>query len=198
LADRPLSLPVDTETVTLFFAFLATIAQVVVVLGVGLAVGSRLSPALAGLQARVAGALAPQALGLGAVVALTATLGSLYLSEVAHFPPCTLCWYQRIAMYPLVVILGIAELRRDGGARFSAYVLAGAGSAISIWHLVVEANPTLGSGSCDPTNPCSTKWVEEFGYLTIPGMALSGFLLIITLLTTVSAPSSDLSPEELS
>jgi disulfide bond formation protein DsbB len=96
------------------------------------------------------------------------------------------------------VVLGVGALRRDAGARFSAYVLAAVGAAISVWHLMVEANPDLGSGSCDPTNPCSIKWVEEFGYLTIPGMALSGFLLIIVLLTTVSSASPDPSPEETS
>jgi disulfide bond formation protein DsbB len=189
---------VDTPTVTLFFALLATIAQVVVIVGVALAVASRFSSAAAAMRARIARVVAPQALALGAVVALTATIGSLYLSEVAHFPPCTLCWYQRIAMYPLVVVLGVGALRRDAGARFSAYVLAAVGAAISVWHLMVEANPDLGSGSCDPTNPCSIKWVEEFGYLTIPGMALSGFLLIIVLLTTVSSASPDPSPEETS
>ncbi len=184
----------DTDTVTAFFAVLATVAQVVVVVGVVLWIGARLSPSLARIRTTLAATIAPQALALAAVVALTATLGSLYLSEVAHYPPCKLCWFQRIAMYPLVVVLGVAAVRRDSGARFTAYVLAGIGSAISVWHLAVEANPDLGSGSCDPTNPCSIKWVEEFGYLTIPGMALSGFLLIITLCTTLASLPSEEAP----
>jgi disulfide bond formation protein DsbB len=173
---------VDTETVTLFFALLATVAQLAVVGALVLAVGSRFSPALARAKAAVLAEVAPQALALAAAVALVATLGSLYLSEVADFPPCRLCWFQRIAMYPLVVVLGVAAVRRDAGARLTGGILAAIGGAISIWHLLIERYPTLESSSCDPTNPCSFKWVEEWGYLTIPGMALSGFALIGVLL----------------
>lgn len=181
------------DTVILFLAILATIAQVAVVVALVLAIGGRVSAPIARARDAVRAQVAPQALGLAAAVALTATLGSLYLSEVAGFPPCRLCWFQRIAMYPLVVVLGVAAVRRDLGARLSAAILAGLGGAISIWHLIVEANPTLESGSCDPTNPCSTKWVDQWGYLTIPGMALSGFALILVLLAAARPP---VSPEE--
>lgn len=183
----------DTETVTLFFALLATLAQVGVVVGVVLAVGGRFSASIARARDAVVAQIGPQALGLGAAVALVSMLGSLYLSEVANFPPCRLCWYQRIAMYPLVVVLGVAAAKRDLAARLTAAILASIGAAISIWHLVVEANPTLESGSCDPTNPCSTKWVDQWGYLTIPGMALSGFALILVLLAAArpSDPTED-------
>lgn len=171
----------DTDTVTLFFALLATLAQAGVALAVVLAVGGRFSTVLARARTAVAAQVAPQALALAAAVALTATLGSLYLSEVADFPPCRLCWFQRIAMYPLVVVLGVGAVRRDPGARLPAGILAGIGACISSWHLLVERYPTLESGSCDPANPCSIKWVTELGYLTIPGMALSGFALILVL-----------------
>jgi disulfide bond formation protein DsbB len=174
---------VDTQTVTLFLALLAVLAQSVVV-GAGLLwVGARLSHGIAAARDRVLDQVAPQALALAAVVALTCTVGSLWLSEGAHFPPCKLCWYQRIAMYPQVVILGVAAIRRDVGARISAWVLCGIGGSISIYHLLIERYPTLSSSSsCDPLNPCSIKWVERLGYLTIPGMALSGFALIAVLL----------------
>ena len=65
------------------------------------------------------------ALGLAWIVSLVATLGSLYLSEVSHFPPCTLCWLQRIAMYPLVIVLGVGALRDDRAVRWYALPLAG-------------------------------------------------------------------------
>ena len=65
------------------------------------------------------------------VVALLATVGSLYFSEVAHFEPCLLCWYQRIAMYPLVVILGLAAWRDDVGAWIYATALAAIGAVIA-------------------------------------------------------------------
>ena len=108
-----------------------------------------------------------------------ATLGSLYLSEVAHFTPCKLCWYQRIAMYSLAVILVVAVLRSDSGVRPYALVLAGIGGTISAYHVLLERFPSLETGaSCEAANPCSLRWTNRFGYLTIPTMALSGFVLI--------------------
>lgn len=173
----------DTPTVTLFLALLAVAAQVAVVAAVVLAVGGRFVPALRRLGAAVHREVAPQALALAAVVALVSTLGSLYLSEVAHYPPCRMCWFQRIAMYPLVVVLGVAAVRRDLGARASAAILAVLGAGASTYHLLLERFPSLeASSSCDPANPCSIRWVDRFGYLTIPGMALSGFALILVLL----------------
>ncbi|WP_426571589.1 disulfide bond formation protein B [Aquihabitans sp. McL0605] len=182
----------STETVTLFFALLATLAQVVVVVAVLLALGSLVSPAVARVKDQVLAEVGPQALTMAAIVALVCTLGSLYLSEVAHFPPCKLCWYQRTAMYPLVVVLGVAAARRDTGIRLTGAILAGLGACVSVWHLLVERYPNLASSSCDPNNPCSIKWVERFGYLTIPGMALSGFALILVLLAAARpVPSED-------
>jgi disulfide bond formation protein DsbB len=113
------------------------------------------------------------------LVATVATLGSLYLSEVAHLPPCRLCWYQRIAMYPLVVVLGIGWLRRDAGARLPGLVLAGLGLAVNLWHVAVEIRPSLEGSGCDPANPCSIRWVEQLGFWTIPRMATVAFSLVI-------------------
>ena len=115
-------------------------------------------------------------------MAVVCTAGSLYYSEVAGFPPCRLCWYQRIAMYPLALILPIAARRRDVGVRRYAMPLAAVGGLIAVYHMLVERFPSLESGSCDPTNPCSIIWVEPLGYMTIPTMALSGFALILVLL----------------
>ncbi|MCB1040986.1 MAG: disulfide bond formation protein B [Acidimicrobiales bacterium] len=172
----------DTQTVTTLFAILATVAQAAVVVAIVLAVGGRFSPPLARVRDAIRARLAPAAMGLAAVVALVAMLGSLYLSEVADFPPCRLCWFQRIAMYPIVVVLGVGAIRRDANARLTGAIFAGVGACISVWHLLVERYPTLEGTSCEITNPCSVKWVEKWGYLTIPGMALSGFALILVLL----------------
>jgi disulfide bond formation protein DsbB len=120
------------------------------------------------------------ALPFAAAIATVATAGSLYLSEVAGYVPCTLCWYQRIAMYPLVVVLGVAAWRRDRGAWRTALPLAVIGAAIAIWHIAIERNPSLG-GACDPAAPCSLLWVNEFGFLTLPTMALIGFVAIAML-----------------
>jgi hypothetical protein len=120
------------------------------------------------------------ALPLATAIAAVATGGSLFLSEVAGYLPCTLCWYQRIAMYPLTVVLGVAAIRRDRQVWATAVPLASIGGAISVWHLVVERNPSL-AGACDATAPCTILWVQEFGFLTLPAMALSAFLAIIVL-----------------
>lgn len=184
----------DTDVVTLFFALLATLAQLVVVAAVLLWLGSLVSPSVARAKASALAVIGPQALSLAAVVALVCTLGSLYLSEVAHFLPCRLCWFQRIAMYPLVVVLGVGAIRRDAGARLPGAILAGLGACVSVWHLLVERYPNLESGACDPRNPCSFKWIEEFGYLTIPGMALSGFALILVLLAAARSVSVEEQP----
>src|SRR4051812_4082706 len=132
---------------------------------------------------RIRGALGDQPLQLAFVVALVSTLGSLWLSEGAGFVPCRLCWYQRIAMYPMAVILGIAAFRHDVRVRIYALPVVLIGASISVWHILIERFPSLESStSCDPANPCSLIWVERFGYLTIPTMALSAFALIATLL----------------
>ncbi|MEX2562517.1 MAG: disulfide bond formation protein B [Nitriliruptoraceae bacterium] len=120
------------------------------------------------------------ALPLATAVAVVATTGSLYLSEVAGYVPCLLCWYQRIAMYPLVIILGVAALRRDRSVWLTAVPIASIGTAVSGWHIMIEQRPALG-GVCDPVAPCALKWVEEFGFLTLPTMALIGFGTIIVL-----------------
>jgi disulfide bond formation protein DsbB len=176
----------DTETGTLFLALLAVAAELTV-LGVAVvAIVSR--PALERLRTL----LGPQALQLAFVVALVSTVGSLWLSEGAHFVPCRLCWYQRIAMYPLTVILGVAALRRDRDVRVYVLPVVAIGATISIWHMLIERFPSLEKATaCDPANPCSLIWVERFGYLTIPTMALSAFALIATLLLLAPRETND-------
>ncbi len=174
-----------TDAVTLFFALLAVGAQAAAVGLALLAVGGAMSGRLAALRSRLMAALGPQALALALVVAVVATGGSLYLSEVAGFPPCRLCWYQRYAMYPLVPLLAVAALRRWTAVRFVVLPVAVVGAAISTWHVLVERYPTLETGACDPTNPCSLVWVRRFGYLTIPTMALSAFVLIAAIMLTI-------------
>ena len=125
------------------------------------------------------------------LVSSIATGGSLFFSEIAGFIPCELCWYQRICMYPLVPLLGIAAWRHDHAIRPYAAVLASIGALIAGYHVLVERFPTLESSVCDPTNPCTIIWVRHFGYLTIPAMALSGFVLILTLLAIARPRAGD-------
>jgi len=127
-------------------------------------------------------ALAGSGPALGAIVAVLATATSLWFSEGAGFPPCELCWYQRIAMYPLAILLPVAAVRRDAGVRLYAMALAGAGLAVSAWHNVIETFPDRDPGGCDPTNPCTVRWVEGLGFWTIPRMAALCFVVILVVL----------------
>jgi disulfide bond formation protein DsbB len=117
---------------------------------------------------------------LAFAVAATAMASSLYYSEIANFPPCDFCWYQRIAMYPLTLILLIAAITND--RRVARYVIpiAVIGVALSGYHVQLQLFPEQAS-SCTPTVPCHTQWVDEFGFVSIPFMAGSGFLAILAL-----------------
>ncbi len=123
------------------------------------------------------------ALPAAAVVAVLAMASSLWLSESAEFVPCDLCWYQRIAMYPLAVLLPIAAIRRDIGVRWYALPLAIIGGVIALFHHIEQRLPTDELLSCSSAAPCTTRWVNEFdGMVSIPTMALGAFLLITGLL----------------
>jgi disulfide bond formation protein DsbB len=167
----------DRDAVLLFLSLLAVGAQLTVVVALGCALGGR---STAAARRRLIEVVGPHAAVLAFVVVAVATGGSLYLSEVAHFTPCVLCWYQRIAMYPMVVLLGLAVARDDDVLPY-ALALSGIGAGVSTYHMLVERFPSIETDACDPQNPCSLIWTERFGYLTIPTMALSAFALVITL-----------------
>lgn len=109
------------------------------------------------------------------VVALVATLGSLYYSEVRLFLPCELCWYQRIFMYPQAVILGLALWRQDLGVWPYSLTLSLIGGSISTLHLLEQTFPERFTLACKPPVPCSVEYIPQF---PIPLQALIAFLLI--------------------
>ncbi len=115
-------------------------------------------------------------------VAVAAMLGSLYFSEVADFIPCKLCWYQRIAMYPLAVLLVMAAIRRDRWILLYVRVIAVLGLVVSAYHVWIQWFPEK-SNFCEFDNPCSARWVEAFDRVTIPQMAGLSFVLIIATAT---------------
>jgi len=120
---------------------------------------------------------------------------------VADFTPCRLCWYQRIAMYPLVVVLGVRALRPAGSRdlRLAGLLLVGAGLLVNAWHVTIETWPSLDSGACDPVVPCTLRWVEGLGFFTIPRLATVAFALIgLALLADRSDATGDpYAPDEL-
>jgi disulfide bond formation protein DsbB len=172
----------DFQTVTLLYGLLAVAGIVVLIWLAVLAVAARFSDSVAdgfdGLRERVG----PWAIAAGAIVALLAMGGSLYYSEVVHFEPCVLCWYQRIAMYPLVLLLGIAAWRRDVGIRLYAIPLAAIGAVISVYHLLLEWRIVEVSLVCSVDVPCSSVLFRQFGFISLPFLALTAFLLIIAFL----------------
>lgn len=117
------------------------------------------------------------------ILATIATLGSLFFSEVMKFPPCVLCWYQRICMYPLVLILlaGMFPVSKSV-VRFSLpLVLVGWG--IAIYHNLLYYNILPESAApCVQGISCTTKFIEWFGFVTIPFLSLVAFTLILILL----------------
>ena len=131
--------------------------------------------------------LRSSALELATMVAVGATLGSLYFSEIRDFVPCEYCWYQRIAMYPLALILLIATIRRDKNIIPYALTLSLAGFGISAYHYQLQLFPDQ-SSSCGLDASCTYRWVEVFGFVTIPLLALTSFGFISMILIATPRP----------
>ena len=124
------------------------------------------------------------------LVAIAATAGSLYYSEIRRFMPCELCWYQRIFMYPLVLLLGLAVYRLDPGIRPYALAMSVVGGTISLVHYLEQKIPAFHPTACDATPiPCTTQYVNYFGFVTIPFMALVAFALITAALLALPRKS---------
>jgi disulfide bond formation protein DsbB len=173
----------DLHITTNFFVVLTIVADAVVVLAALLALVCAVSSTARRAWRAVAGFLGPQALLLAWVVAMVTTIGSLYYSEHFHFIPCELCWYQRILMYPLVVVLGVGWFRRDKLVWMTALPFVVIGAPVSLYHWLVERVPSLAEGtSCSVEAPCSAPYFEKLGFVTLAWMCLSSFLLIATLL----------------
>src|SRR5215467_2605585 len=172
-----------THAVIVALSVLGVVGQVLVALlvVVGLLALVGVSRPLAALRRLTWG----YELWLAFVVSGTAMAGSLFFSEVAHFVPCELCWYQRICMYPLSILTLLAALATDYRVVRYLLPLPLVGAGISAYHLLVENGVVAQSSACLVSAPggCATKWINEFGYMTIPTLALTGFVLLIELLT---------------
>ena len=152
-----------------------------------LATGLLLASALAvpAGRARIGGLLANRrgdALGFAWLASIFAMGGSLYFSEIVGFAPCMLCWYQRIAMYPLVAVLGVAFFRSDPGVWRYALPLSVIGLLISSYHVLIQLRPALEAISCGDGPPCSGRYVAVFGFVSIPWMAGAAFVFISAVL----------------
>lgn len=113
--------------------------------------------------------------------AFVATVGSLYFSLVRHLPPCDLCWYQRIFMYPLTIILAVGILKKDKNIYLYSLPFAIIGLFIAIYHVILQEGfipKTLQPCSLGSIS-CGDKYLEILGFITIPLMSAAAFTLIL-------------------
>ena len=181
-----------TDAVAIALAALAVVVQAALLLLVTLALAALFSATARAWFRELRATIAGTELWSAWTIALVATLGSLFFSEVSDFVTCRLCWFQRIAMYPLAVVLLVAALRRDFGAG-PVYALAFpvVGGLISMWHIYIEINPDAEPSSCKIGASCAIKWIDELGYVTIPVLALTAFAAILALLLMARARPPD-------
>lgn len=186
-----------------FYGFLLESLATLAVIGVPLALILALALFRAPVRARIARSrgLGTAALGFAWLVATSAMLGSLYLSEVVGFPPCVLCWYQRIAMYPLVIVLGGWLLRMSRPSPGSAPSPASTpvpglwqlvlplpliGLVIALYHAFIQLQPAANVLSCSESAPCSVRHVAVFGFVSIPVLSAAAFVMISVALAVVA------------
>ena len=128
------------------------------------------------------------------VVAAIATGGSLFYSQIAGFIPCEFCWFQRMMMYPLSVLTLLIAARGDNRAARYLLPLPVVGAGTSIYHMLLEHHVIKEPGACTLTGGgCTANWIalHSFGYLTIPTLALTAFLLLIGFLVLASTGESE-------
>lgn len=113
-------------------------------------------------------------------ISFLSVAGSLYFSNVLGFPPCVLCWYQRICMYPLILILGVGIVKKDKNVFMYAWPLASIGWLISLYHNLLYYRIIPESlAPCVNGISCTTKFIQYWGFITVPLLSFAGFTVII-------------------
>lgn len=166
-----------TDSAVLAIGLFVALAQVFVII-------SLLS--LIAFRDRLRRLVSPDALWIAFAIALVATCGSLFFSNVMGYTPCTLCWYARILMYPLTVILGIAAFRRDWSIRRYVLPLIALGVLLTAYHNYIVLTNTTPLTPCSvgpDAVPCTTHYTLVLGYQSIPLMAFTAFVTLLLLLT---------------
>lgn len=161
------------STANLILSSLTVIGQIIIVL---------LVVSFFVRQTRVLEFFSKYAVLFSFIVALIATLGSLFYSEVAGYEPCKLCWFQRIFMYSQVILLGIALWKKGGSlAIYNSITLSIIGAVIAGYHYLLQIGvaPELPCSAVGYSAACSQRFILQFGYITIPMMALTAFVLIL-------------------
>ena len=179
------------DIITHAYAVLALIADGLVLLVVMGFVLTRTSVASRASWTRFRDSITPFALPFAWIVAMLAMLGSLYLSQIAKLTPCEFCWFQRICMYPLTLLLGIAAFRGDLKiAKLYFLPMSVVGALLAIYHYQLEhvaGEPSV----CSSSAPCDVAAFNIFGFISIPFLSMAAFLLITTLLLLARSGSED-------
>ena len=116
------------------------------------------------------------------ILSCTITLASLYLSEIKHIEPCSLCWYERLSLFPLTIFLGVA-LYKSFFSVFS-YVIAfpALGLIVSALHIALQEIPSFHPKVCSSAVSCAIKHSIGLGAISIPMVAFATFLILVVLL----------------
>jgi len=165
------------ETVDSGIGILVLIGQASILM----ALGALLAQRFLGKGEKIVSWFGDRAIALAFFAALAATLGSLFYSEIRHYTPCLLCWYQRIFMYPQVIILGIAWWKSDRRVWQYSVPLSIIGGLIALLHYYeqVTLNPLAPCSTIGYSASCTESFVLRYGYITIPLMAVTAFLMIL-------------------
>ena len=179
----------STATLSQFFAILSLLTWAGTVITITLAVVRHFAPDSG--PARFLDDLGGMSLWLGWLVAAVTMSGSLYYSiGPPQFIPCELCWYQRICLYPMAVIMLVAAVRRDRRVWTYVVPVLTVGAALAIYHTQLQAYPKQQS-FCPTVTPCTTRYVWEFGFVSLPFMSLAASCFIITMVLLARATDPD-------
>ncbi len=111
--------------------------------------------------------------------AIVATIGSLYFSEIRGFIPCELCWYQRILMYPLAIILGLGFYKKDANVSLYALPFSILGMGLALLHYLHQKTDWFKQAiQCTQGVPCSGQYINWLGFITIPLLSFAAFTFI--------------------
>ncbi len=160
------------STINIILSFLVVIGQIIAIL---------IIVALISGQERFLDFFRKKALLFSFIIVLIAMLGSLFYSEIAGYEPCKLCWFQRIFMYPQLIILGLALWKKDQRIFRYTIVLSIIGTIIAGYHYLLQigAAPAIPCSAVGYSISCSKTFVMQFGYITLPMMALTVFVLLV-------------------
>jgi disulfide bond formation protein DsbB len=182
-----------TQDIVIILSVLGVVGQVLVVLGI--VVGVLALVGVRGPLDAIRNLLWGYELWGAFVVAAIATGGSLFYSQVVGYIPCEFCWFQRMLMYPLSILTLLIAARGDNRAARYLLPLPIVGVGTSIYHILIERGVVEEPHACSIVfqGGCGTNWIEShgFGYLTIPELALTAFLLLIGFLVLASTGESE-------